>query len=131
MRWEENLGSILQDKGWDVKYTLKKDSENNWDNIIEARKSRTDDYKPIKQFIEEEVDESLHELIRENVLKATRYFQQRVKHFISKVAMGKNNPMNVQNYTYKVEFQDRGAGYIHVTLWLQLDKIEKLIKAEN
>ena len=39
--------------------------------------------------------------------------------------------MNVKNYTYKVEFQDRGAGHIHGTLWLQLDKIEKLIKAEN
>ena len=45
--------------------------------------------------------------------------------------MGKNNPMNVQKNFYKVEFQDRGAGHIHVTLWLQLDKIEKLIKAEN
>ena len=131
MRWEENLGSILQDKGWDVKYTLKKDSEDNWDNVIEARKSITDDYKPIKQFIEEEVQESLHELIRENVLKATRYYQQRVKHFITKVTMGKNNPMNVKNYTYKVEFQDRGAGHIHGTLWLRLDKIEKIIKAEN
>ena len=38
--------------------------------------------------------------------------------------MGANNPMHVKNYTYKVEFQDRGAGHIHGTLWLRLDKIE-------
>ena len=36
--------------------------------------------------------------------------------------------MHVRNYTYKVEFHDRGAGHVHGTLWLRLDKIEKLIK---
>jgi hypothetical protein len=31
--------------------------------------------------------------------------------------MGDNNPMMVEYFTYKVEFQDRGAGHIHgVTL---------------
>merc|ERR1712105_520437 len=89
------------------------------------------DYKPIKQFIEENVEESLHELIRGNVLTATRYFQQRVMHFIEKIAMGSNNPMHVKNYTYKVEFQDRGAGHVHGTLWLRMDKIEKLDKDED
>ena len=73
------------------------------------------------------MEESTHELIRENVLTATRYYQQRVKHFISKVAMGKNNPMQVKNYTYKVEFQDRGAGHIHGTLWLRLGRGTKLL----
>ena len=45
--------------------------------------------------------------------------------------MGQNNPMNVKYYTYKVEFQDRGAGHIHGTLWLGLDKIENLMKDET
>ena len=34
--------------------------------------------------------------------------------------------MNVQHYTYKVEFQERGAGHIHGTLWLNLDKLERV-----
>ena len=42
--------------------------------------------------------------------------------------MGKNNPMHVKYFTYKVEFQDRGAGHIHGTLWLGLDDIENLIR---
>ena len=40
--------------------------------------------------------------------------------------MGKNNPMNVKYFTYKVEFQERGAGHIHGTLWLDLVKLENL-----
>ena len=114
-------------KGYDIKYSVTIDDEDNRDNIVEARKPGEECYKPIKQFIKEDVDESMHELIRENVITATRYYQQRVKHFISKIVMGKNSPMNVKYYTYKVEFQDRGAGHIHGTLWLNINKIENLI----
>ena len=42
--------------------------------------------------------------------------------------MGANSPMHVKNYTYTVEFQDIGAGHIYGTLWLRLDKIEKMMK---
>ena len=62
------------------RYTLSKD-EKKWDTIVEARKSIEDNYKPIKQFIEEDIEETLHELVRDNVMTATRYFQQRVKQF--------------------------------------------------
>ena len=87
---------------------------------------RRKDWKPLKQFIEEDVDESLHELIRGNVLTATRYFEHRVKNFMSKIVMGKKNPMCASYYTYKVEFQDRGAAHIHGTLWVNLDDLEEL-----
>ena len=70
----------------------------------------------LKQYIDEELKSSLHELIRGNVLLATRYFNHRVKKFFSTIVMGRNNPMNVEYYTYKVEFQERGAGHIHGTL---------------
>ena len=94
--------------------------------IVEARTTDKHEYVPIRQFIQDEINETLHELVRDNVLTATRYFQHRVKQFINKVMMGKNNPMNVKYYTYKVEFQDRGAGHIHGTLWLNMEKIEQL-----
>ena len=39
--------------------------------------------------------------------------------------------MNVKSYTYKVEFQDRGAGHIHGTLWLRLEELELLKRGED
>ena len=36
--------------------------------------------------------------------------------------------MHVKYYTYKVEFQNRGAGHVHGTLWLGLNKIENLVR---
>jgi hypothetical protein len=62
------------------------------------------------------------------VLLATRYFNHRVKAFISNIAMGGGNPMMVEYFSYKTEFQERGAGHIHGVLWVKLYKIEKLCR---
>ena len=74
MRWEENFGAILQDKGWDVKYTLSKDEEGNWDTIVEARKNNEENYKPIKLFIQEDVEETLNELVSHNDLLYSNWY---------------------------------------------------------
>ena len=131
MRWDENFAAILRDRGWHINYEVIKDEEGNWDTIVKAKVKEKDEWKPIKQFIKEDVDESLHDLVRGNVLSATRYYHHRVKQFINKVVMGENNPMNVKYYTYKVEVQDRAAGHIHGTLWLNMNKIENLIRGPD
>ena len=67
MRWDETFASILQERGFEIRYNVVKDDEENWDTIVEARKKGDKQYKQIKKFIEEDVEESLHELIRGNV----------------------------------------------------------------
>ena len=125
MRWDENFAAILLERGFETKYKVVTDEDGNLDTVVKGR-IKGGKWKLLKQFIEEDVDESLHELVRGNVLTATRYFQHRVKNFISKVMMGKRNPMCVSYYTYKVEFQDRGAGHIHGTMWLRLDDLQDM-----
>ena len=80
---------------------------------VEYKKEGKVHMKGLKQYLEEEVDDSIHEYIRGNVLLATRYFNHRVKAFMKYIAMGGGNPMNVDKYTYKTEFQARGAGHVH------------------
>ena len=128
MRWDENFAAILLERGYEIDYTqISKIDDGSTEVNIRAR-ATDGDWKPIRQFIKEDLEESLHELVRGNVLTATRYFDHRVKQFINKVMMGKNNPMHVKYYTYKVEFQERGAGHIHGTLWLDLDAIQNMMK---
>ena len=66
-------------------------------------------------------------IYRGNVVMATRYFHQRVKLFINKIVMARSNPLSVKYYSYKVEFQARGAAHIHGILWLNMFRLEKLI----
>ena len=84
--------------------------------------------KPLAQFLEEDVNESLHEMIRTNVITATRNFQQRVDAFKREILFGKNSSMKIKNISYRVEFQGRGAAHIHGTLWLDIKEICKSLE---
>ena len=85
----------------------------------------------MKRFIEEDVEESYHELIRGNVLNATRYFHHRVTKFIRLVLMADSAPLPVKMYSYKTEFQARGAGHVHGVSWLDTEKLGKLVRNED
>ena len=133
MRWQENFAAILRDQGLNLSYKVIPDEDGAFTTKIEVEyeKEGKQMKKDIHQYLEEEVQSSLHEMIRGNVLLATRYFNDRVKKFMDLIVMGDNNPMMVEYFTYKVEFQERGAGHIHGTLWLKLDMIERLIRNSN
>ena len=79
----------------------------------------------MREYLENHVEHSLHELIRRHVFIATRNYQNRVKALISKIVMDKKNPMCVKYWTTKVEFQGRGAGHNHGTLWVDTKKMEQ------
>ena len=128
MRWDENFAAILLERGYEIDYTQVSKFDDGSSKVNIRARVKGHDWKPIRQFIEEDLEESQHELVRGNVLTATRYFDHRVKQFIHKVMMGRNNPMHVKYYTYKVEFQERGAGHIHGSLWLDLDAIQNMMR---
>ena len=125
MRWHENFAAILREKGYTVHYSIIPEGDT-FNTIIEV--DTQNGKKSLANFLKEDVDSSLHEFIRNNVLLATRFFQHRVQAFIREVMLGKNNPMNIKYYSYKVEFQDRGAGHIHGVLWINMKVLERLIR---
>ena len=130
LRWPENFAAILRAKGLKIKYLTEMDQDGYPKTAIyvEHSKDGVIQSDPLKKFLEEQQDKSLHEFIRGNVLLATRYFNHRVKAFISNIMMGGGNPMMVEYYSYKTEFQDRGAGHIHGVLWIKLHQIGKLCR---
>ena len=62
----------------------------------------------------------INALMRKNVLMLTRHFDFRLKMFVKHIMMGQNNPMHSKYFTYRIEFQSRGAGHAHGLLWLFL-----------
>ena len=121
-RYQENFSSFLVENGYMMEYLVNQDGT---PETIVKKKEKTVINKPLEQFLLEDIDESLHEMIRTNVLTATRNFQHRVDAFKKEVLMQKNNPMKIKMISYRVEFQGRGAAHIHGTLWLDLEEIEK------
>ena len=81
--------------------------------------------------MEEEQNESLHEIIRRNVVTATRNYNNRVQAFIREIVLDPSNPMSVEHYSAKLEFQGRGAAHDHGTLWVNMDKMEFMMEKEK
>ena len=68
---------------------------------------------------------NLHEEMKNSVLMLTRNFDHRLKMFTKFIIMSKSGPMHSKYYTYRIEFQARGAGHAHGLLWLDLDAVER------
>merc|ERR1712082_283717 len=130
LRWDENFAAILRAQGCKLTYEIEEDEEGFPSTAIYVLRELEKKVQkiPIRKYIDEHIDESLHECIRGNVLLATRYFNHRVKSFINNIVMGGGSPMMVDKFSYKTEFQDRGAAHVHGVLWVKLHKIEKLCK---
>ena len=126
LRWDANFASILLQRGYSINI-MKVPIDGRQTYVYEAR-TADGDWKPLKQFIQEDVEISFHELIRGNVLTATRFFHHRVQQFLSKIVMAKSAPLPIDKYSYKVEFQQRGAGHVHGVMWLDTDGLSKKVR---
>ena len=120
-RWEENFSSILR-KRTDVEIVYTSDKFGNDKTIV--RNIKTQNEIGLKEFLEKEENQSEHEMIRKNIFIATRNYYNRVKAFIHDIIEDKNNPMCVEHWTTKVEFQGRGAAHNHGTIWVDTKKME-------
>ena len=76
MRWKENFAAILRDQGLNLSYSVVPDDQGHYDTeiMVEFNKDGKLTKKDIKKYLAEEVNSSLHEIIRGNVFLATRYF---------------------------------------------------------
>ena len=118
-RWEENFGALLHEVGVEVSYendTLTKEIKTSV--TVGGETLALEEYLTDRRYC----DDSRHNMIRKNVLSATRIFDNRVKELMKHVIMSKENPMNVKIFNYRVEFQARGAAHIHGVLWVDFDQ---------
>ena len=117
-RWEENYVSIFAQRGCKISFIpLEVKSKTSF----EPDKILINDI-PLEDFMG---NENKTDLFKNNVLTLTRIFDKRVHSFIKNIVCGPNSPFCVQYYTYRVEFQVRGAPHVHGALWLDLDRLEK------
>ena len=85
----------------------------------------------LKEYLEKEMDQSVHEILRRNVIIATQNYNHRVKAFIKEIITNPSNPMSVEHYSAKLKFQGRGAGHDHGTLWVDMKKMDFMMGTES
>ena len=123
--WEENFAAFLREQGRKIVYEIEGSADTTFVEDDEGNKVELQDY--IKDYM----DESLHELMRRNVVTATRIYNHRFKSFIREIITDSSNPMCIEHYSAKLEFQGRGAAHNHGTLWCNMKNVEMLVDCEN
>ena len=123
-RWTENFTTILALKGHTISYVPSASSS----DMTFSEDHIYLDNIPLEEFLSN-VD--VNDLVRSHILLITRNFDQRVKLFKSHILLGKNNPLPVQFYRWRIEFQLRGAAHVHGVLWLNFDCIENFKNVKN
>ena len=92
LRWNENFTTLLIEKGIKIVYEIDGLEENVW--VLKDDNEK----KLLKDYIEQEEDESFHEMVRRNVIIATRNYKNRFDAFIKNIIMDKSNPMCITHW---------------------------------
>ena len=124
-RWTENFTSILAQKGLDI--TFEKAMPMSKGTLGFMPDKVLVDGTPLEEYLS---NESLSNLVRDNVLTVTRNFDHRVDCFMKRIVMS-NPKLNAQFFNYRVEFQMRGAAHVHGVLWLKMREVEKVFPGIN
>ena len=98
----------MKEKGYNIIWISNSDETDDRTDVevkVEYGSGEEKQQRVLRQFLEENVDESLHEYIRTNVFIATRTFVQRLKAFRKEIMLGHNSPMAIENWSDKMEFQ--------------------------
>ena len=127
--WNENITAVLEEKKYRIRYEF--DTVGNEKTLIGVQRGINFEWISLDQFIEKEMEESIHEILRRNVVTATRNYQHRVKAFIKEIMTDTSSPMLVKYYSAKLEFQGRGACHNHGTIWVDTNKMEFMMENEN
>jgi hypothetical protein len=121
-RWKENLISVLREHDKSVRCIIDNDQVEMYEIL-----SSSGQWITLESYLEKEMDETLHEVLRRNVVTATRNYQARVQALMQEIVRHPSNPLSVKHFASKLEFQARGAGHNHGVLWLDIDKIEQKV----
>ena len=103
MRWSSNFTPELEKLNCQVNYSVDQMGKENV--TVEVSNGEETVEMPWQEYLKNHVEEKQHEMMRRNVLLATRNFQHRMETFRREVIFGRNNPMCVRHISYRVEFQ--------------------------
>ena len=103
MRWSSNFTPELEKMGAKIKYNVDHCGKENV--TVEVKINGENVEMPWQEYLKSYVEEGKHQMMKRNVLLATRNFNHRVEAFRQNVIFGPNNPMRARHISYRVEFQ--------------------------
>ncbi|XP_062615034.1 uncharacterized protein LOC134276764 [Saccostrea cucullata] len=95
-------------------------ADTRWNDLIRALGVLNDD----KQYTDSEIESMTwtekSKLVQKDPITCTRYFDHRFRTFLNTVLKSDHHPIGkVQDFFYRVEFQQRGSPHVHMIVWIE------------
>ena len=117
--WSDMICNILKAEYKDLK--IEYGNEDGWngdDDLIKVNGEKLWDFV-------EQMPKSKYELMKDHIVLATRLFDRRVRSFVKNILMGPGeDKVEIEHYSYRVEFQARGMPHVHGVAWISQKYLE-------
>ena len=111
----EDLEKVVYEDGWEYDSSKIKFYFKGWQHFKEKENEKI---KTAKSFLPKDS----HKFFKSNYMLITRIFDSRVKSFLSNILCAN---MDVEHYSYRIEFQVRGMPHLHGVFWLTKESLRR------
>ena len=95
-------------------------ADTRWTDLLKMLAKLNDGIEYFVKEIETLTWQEKTKLVQKDPVTCSRYFDHRVQEFLNIVLISNCQPIGkVQDYFYRVEFQQRGSPHIHMLVWIE------------
>ena len=117
---KKEVNAMVRQLGYPTLFFSLSSADTRWDPLIHTLGLLVDKQDYSDHYIKAEMSfQDKARLVASHPAVCSRYFHQRVKHFMKIIVQGPHSPFGkVKDFFYRVEFQKRGSPHIHGFLWV-------------
>ena len=120
---KKNLMALVRQLGCPTIFLTLSCAEFDWHELLKEIVETVERRRVSDEYINNLSTTDRNKLISRNVVQTTLHFQKRINKFFSIIKRNffkdENESYTVENFYYRVEFQQRGSPHIHSVLWLK------------
>ena len=95
-------------------------ADTRWTDLLKMLAKLNDGIEYSEKEIETLTWQEKTKLVQKDPVTCSRYFDHKVQEFLNTVLKSNCQPIGkVQDYFYRVEFQQRGSPHIHMLVWIE------------
>ena len=95
-------------------------ADTRWTDLLKMLAKLNDDIEYSEKEIEQLTWQEKTKLVQKDPVTYSRYFDHRVQEFLNTVMKSSCQPIGkVQDYFYRIEFQQCGSPHIHILVWIE------------
>jgi hypothetical protein len=117
---KKDLFAMIRQLGLPTWFGSLSSADTKWNDLLRVLARLNDGTEKSDEELEKMNWNEKAKLVQKDPVTCSRFFDHRVQQFIKKILKSEFHPIGkVNDYFYRVEFQQRGSPHIHILIWVE------------